>query len=365
MEQQPLAACRALDMALRGLPELQNEGHSGVGMQVADTYCLMIMVHVWAGVVSAKPDIWRGTEAGQMQPAMFSLSISVLKLAACLKCTIDGEGSAEAEMVLFSKRFAAVAARLCKLQQAAAAQPVDAAPTSSSSSSSSNSSSIISSGNGGSSSSSTSPSPGVLCLLLQARFVRLIGKHFAAAGQEYAEGLQQASAEGDVAQSANILWNLTFVRWKVGDHEVEAVAVLAAFCAEVLTLIESLLLAVQLPGAAGSEAACAAAKQQLQQQLQQQVGEVPSSIAVMLRVLEAAKEVGQLDAPGTDSQLLMDLKCVVEALPLLGQQLVLFAEAVCAELPVPLCCNNHNCKKLLGASEQRLLTVKSVCPRCR
>jgi hypothetical protein len=59
-----------------------------------------------------------------------------------------------------------------------------------------------------------------------------------------------------------------------------------------------------------------------------------------------------------------ELKSVGEALPLLGQLLVLFAEAVCADLPVPLCCNNRNCQELLGANEQRLLTVKSVCPRC-
>jgi hypothetical protein len=191
-------------MALRGLPELQNEWHSGVGMQEADdVYFLTNMVHAWAAVVSAKPDIWRGTEAGQMQLAMFSLEISVLKLAATLKCTIEGEGSAEADMLLFANKFAALAAWLCEVQQAAAAQPVDAAPSSSNSNSSS---SIISSGSGGSSSSSsTSPSPGVLCLSLQARFVRLIGKHFAAAGQEYAEGLERASAAGDTAQSADIL----------------------------------------------------------------------------------------------------------------------------------------------------------------
>jgi hypothetical protein len=49
-----------------------------------------------------------------------------------------------------------------------------------------------------------------------------------------------------------------------------------------------------------------------------------------------------------------------------GQQLVQFGAALCAQLPVPLCCNNPGCEKSSGASEQLLVAGKgSVCSRCK
>jgi hypothetical protein len=49
-----------------------------------------------------------------------------------------------------------------------------------------------------------------------------------------------------------------------------------------------------------------------------------------------------------------------------SQQLVQLGQALCAQLPVPLCCNNPGCVELRGASEQQLVAGKgSVCSRCR
>jgi hypothetical protein len=49
-----------------------------------------------------------------------------------------------------------------------------------------------------------------------------------------------------------------------------------------------------------------------------------------------------------------------------GQQLGQFGEVLCAQLPVPLCCNNPGCESLSGGSEQLLVAGKgSVCSRCK
>jgi hypothetical protein len=53
-------------------------------------------------------------------------------------------------------------------------------------------------------------------------------------------------------------------------------------------------------------------------------------------------------------------------LPGFGGQLVECAEALCAQLPVPLCCNNPGCSALFGASELQLVGGRgSVCSRCK
>jgi hypothetical protein len=352
-------------MALRGLPASQTEEHS-IGRQEADVKCVVKLVHAWAAVVSAKPDIWRGTEAGQMQLDVFSLALSVLKTAASLKSTVEGMSIAEANMLVFAETFAAPTARLLELWQAAAAQTADAAPSSSSSSSVASSSS--SSGGGSSSSSSSgSTSPGVLCLLLQARFVHMIGKHFEAAGRVYAASTKDAAADDATDEVTDTCFRVPagFTNDN-GLSEGGAVGDLMESCGAGVTRMLPLLLAAQLPGAAGSEAACEAAKQQLQQLL----AKVTEAIEGNIRVLAGAKQGGQLGVQGLHEQLVTQLQRVGEGLPSLGQQLVLFAEAVCAQLPLPLCCNNPNCQELLGAScaafsEQRLLTVKSVCTGCR
>jgi hypothetical protein len=115
--------------------------------------------------------------------------------------------------------------------------------------------------------------------------------------------------------------------------------------------VQQLLPSVQLPGAAGSEAACTAAHQQLQQQcgeLQQQLGPLdePSSEAAVSwvtpsRLRRAASEAA-LQLP----------QGVAAAVLQFGLQLVQFGGALCAQLPVPLCCNNPGCVVLRGASEQ-------------
>jgi hypothetical protein len=260
---------------------------------------------------------------------------------------------AEANMLVFAERFAALPARVCELQQAAAAELLGTTPSSNSSSS------IISSG---SSSSSTSPSPGVLRLLLEARFARVIGKHFVAAGRVYVGGLVRA-VEANATHEITDICNRFLVGFTddQGVSKGGAVSDLMVMCAARVTSMWPLLHRVQLPGAPVSEAACEAARQQLQQQL----AEVAEITLAYNCVFAEAKKVGQLHVSGGSEQLVTQLQRVGKGLPSLGQQLVLFAEAVCAQLSVALCCNNPNCQELRGATEQRLLPAESVCPGCK
>jgi hypothetical protein len=127
---------------------------------------------------------------------------------------------------------------------------------------------------------------------------------------------------------------------------------------------------VELPGAAGSGQACAAAMQQLTQlqgRLQQdlqaarwalsefRVGSSSSSCSNASNTSEpAAVAVSSLPAD------------VAAALPGLAQQMVVFGQALCAQFPLPYCCNNPGCTELRGASELQLVGGKGcVCARCR
>jgi hypothetical protein len=57
---------------------------------------------------------------------------------------------------------------------------------------------------------------------------------------------------------------------------------------------------------------------------------------------------------------------VAAALPSIAQQMVAFGHALCAQFPLPYCCNNPGCTELRGASELQLVGGKGcVCGRCR
>jgi hypothetical protein len=57
---------------------------------------------------------------------------------------------------------------------------------------------------------------------------------------------------------------------------------------------------------------------------------------------------------------------VAAALPALAQQLAALDQALCAQFPLPYCCNNPGCVELRGASGLQLVGGKgSVCSRCR
>jgi hypothetical protein len=118
--------------------------------------------------------------------------------------------------------------------------------------------------------------------------------------------------------------------------------------------VGSSLSAVVLPGAAGSGKTCAAAKQQL---LQLQ--------GCLQQELDAARKLLNSAIAGSSSDD-SSLQLVVSALSSIMQQRNGLAEALCAQFPLPYCCNNPGCTELHGASELQLVGGKGcVCARCR
>jgi hypothetical protein len=216
----------------------------------------------------------------------------------------------------------------------------------------------------GSSSSSSSSCSSALLLLLWGRILVNAGQVCLAAAATAEPERQQAtgdtSAPADSSDEQDSSWQQGGAGrlWQF----------VSSACVAGLRAVQQLLPAVQLPGAAGSEVACAAAHKQLQQQCSQ-----------LLEQLVPANEPSSSSEATVDWVLPHDLHVTsseaASQLPLAGaaaldphcsQQLVQFGQALCAQLPLPLCCNNPGCVELRGASEQRLVAGKgSVCSRCR
>jgi hypothetical protein len=158
-----------------------------------------------------------------------------------------------------------------------------------------------------------------------------------------AELEQDQAAAGTAAAADNSDEQDSSVTSDTGDTSWETVR---AACVSGVQAVQQLLPAVQLPGAAGCEAACTAARQKLQQQctqLQQQCSQLQQQL-----------QLGPSDEVSS------------ETASQIGGQLVQVGGALCAQLPVPLCCNNPGCVDLRGASEQQLVAGKgSVCSHCR
>jgi hypothetical protein len=144
--------------------------------------------------------------------------------------------------------------------------------------------------------------------------------------------------------------------------------------------------AVELPGGPASEQACAAARQQLlqlqgrlQQGLQDALAKAAcsssnSSSSSSGGTKTAGVKSGDCDgssdvaaAGSTPDQVQQsDSVDLAAALPAIAPQMVALGEALCAQFPVPHCCNNPGCVELRGASELQLVGGKScVCSRCR
>jgi hypothetical protein len=200
-------------------------------------------------------------------------------------------------------------------------------------------------------SSSSSSSETLLSVLLCARTLQLLGQGFVTAGSadvagqdgvQTTKGVQSADGQC-IAQHQGLTYSWTKA---------------AAACNGHLEVVVKLLPAVRLPGAAGSEQACVKARKQLQQQAK-----------MLLGLLDAA-DLG-CEAPfylGTAPSMAAEqLPHSVTASALqFGQQLVQFSNALCAQLPLPVCCNNPCCVELRGASEQQLVAGKGkLCSRCR
>jgi hypothetical protein len=120
---------------------------------------------------------------------------------------------------------------------------------------------------------------------------------------------------------------------------------------------------VELPGGPGSEQACAAARQQL---LTLQAGLQQGLDAAVLDSTAAGSSSSS--GSGSDTAGASEGSTAVDmaAVPGLAQQLVVLGGALCAQLPLPYCCNNPGCVELRGASELQLVGGKgTVCSRCR
>jgi hypothetical protein len=132
--------------------------------------------------------------------------------------------------------------------------------------------------------------------------------------------------------------------------------------------LAEVLPAVELPGGPGSEQACAAARQQLlqlqgglQQDLQEAVGTMDSSRAY--GTPEASSGASAQAAAASVREQPVAAALEVPRVPKLMKE---FGGALCAQFPLPHCCNNPGCVELRGASELQLVGGKGcVCGRCR
>jgi hypothetical protein len=151
-------------------------------------------------------------------------------------------------------------------------------------------------------------------------------------------------------------------------------------CSAKLEWLGQELQSVELFGGPGSEWGRAAARQQLlqlQSDLQQglQDAVVRSSINSIISTTTSASSsdsdssrdgAGAGQADNGLQQIIINSDDLVAALPAIAQQMVALGEALCAQLPLPHCCNHPGCVELRGASELQLVGGKScVCSRCR
>jgi hypothetical protein len=149
---------------------------------------------------------------------------------------------------------------------------------------------------------------------------------------------------------------------------VAEVSELLGGCWRAVCRLGATLPAVELPGGPGSEQACAAARQQLLQlhaELQQGLDAmVLDSTAAGSNNSSSGSSSSSSSSSTTSSELSIPVD--MAAVPGLAQQLVALGGALCAQLPLPHCCNNPGCVELRGASELQLVGGKgSVCSRCR
>jgi hypothetical protein len=285
---------------------------------------------------------------------LFSLGMSCIKLAAAASESPEAGDRRQAGFLLMLPFDIADA-----MHKQAASLAAAAAATPAGSSSSSQRSAQDSLADSSSSSSSSSSIGTELAALLWARTLRLVGQGLVAAGGTNAQGQGDVeTAEGVPPAEEQCTADQKQFTFSWADS--------ANVCTCGLRLrAEQLLPAVQLPGAAGGEKACAKALEQLQQQCTQ----LREQVETLNDVLDEAGIGWEAPfylckAPSGIGEKLPQR--VAAAAMQLGQPLVQFSEALCAQLPVPLCCNNPGCVELRGASEQQLVAGKgSVCSRCR
>jgi hypothetical protein len=351
------AACKAVDLAVRGLSAMLRSGQ-----QLPETSGSFLR--------DAVENVATAAERGvQLQAAdLYSLGVSCTKLAAAAGNSPKAAyKDLAADMLSLTQKLAETiqqqhASKTSSSSSAAAAAPPAVVAGSSSSSSRRKKplASTASSITDDSSSSSRHGSGPVLAALLWDRVLHRLGKGYVAAGSSIAIGQtsqQPAGSGATVAPTA-----LQRAADDNGGHATYSWAhILKLGAIGLRVLAEQLLPALQLPGVPGCEEACSAAQQQLAQQCKQLQAQSDS-------LTDAANEA--------ELQLYLHIPCAaaVEQLPQglaaavseYSQQLLQFGEVLCAQLPVPLCCNNPGCESVAGASEQLLVAGKgSVCSRCK
>jgi hypothetical protein len=290
----------------------------------------------------------------QVQAAdLFSLGISCIKLAAAVgNLPKAADTDQAADMLLLTQELAeAIQKQHASASVQSAAAAVIPAPAVAAGSSSSRRRKLRASSHADDSSSSSHGSGPVLAALLWGRVLRRLGQGYVAAGSSIASRQSSQQAAGSAADAP--------AAWQQGAEETGGHAtcswaphpLLGRIGLRVLT--EQLLASLQVPGAPGSEGACSAAHQQLTQQCTQLRRQSDS-------LINSVTEAGlQLYWPSIPVDQLP--QGLAAAMSDYSQQLLQFGEALCAQLPVPLCCES-----VAGASEQLLVAGKGcVCSRCK
>jgi hypothetical protein len=400
IKEQPAAACQALELACRGL-DVADLASADTSEDPAYDLCVIYQVlELWGNKCTVEQ-----LQQLQLAPAMVSTAISCLKLAA----KADSVDSARpATVFMLASAANRLASRLFVLQrdeqQAASAAGSNATSSSSgrgssmalqsgepgilnATAASSTSSNISGSSSAGTTAAtaaagatgagysrnscqtttgcSSSSSTTGLALLVYARSLRALGMGLAALSTAAANGaaaqtVTEADKEGDASNASDV--SLNCVMW---------------LCCASLGAIRKLLPSLQLPGAPGAEEACSAARQQLQQQSGQLLLQCAQQLRALLQLLTPGNPQTQAAADGapmvtlyvycTDCAMPVGVPCsMVPLLLSCGQQLVQFADAVCVQFPVAVCCNNPACSELYGLSEQQLVAGKACkCSCCR
>jgi hypothetical protein len=361
-QQQPQLTCQSLELAVRATCLTVNN--------VASVAFAGNVINGVLGLYGDDVDAATAVAAKQHAQQLFALAVSCLKLAAVqpqsTACTVPPV----AECIAY-QTIAAAAARNMGLQLsglAAQARVTGSTPAQQlAASSDSTIAASSSSSNSGSSSSGAGSSASVdlgrLGMVLTARGMLL--EAVACCTAASATGMAAASSLDRRSTSDNLAFTKDMER---------SLDSWGLWCEKVHQFLQQQ--GFDSGGAASGQASSAARQQllQLQDCLQQ---ELVAAWELLSGITGSSSGSGS-GRKGTDSMDAASSGCckpllaadvqrfVTETLPGITQHSKALAEAVCAQFPLPYCCNNPGCVELRGASELQLVGGKGcVCARCR
>jgi hypothetical protein len=377
--QQPLLVCQTLEVAVRSfVASAINKEWCGFGAAVALALTTAVQQLTTLAATPAAAEAG-GTTCGaslvgvaELQmlrqlplQRLLSLLLSCMKLASTSVATWgDGQQQngqqQDGQPLHLSVQVAAACVGTCvKLQLvllpqlSAAAEAVSGSSSSSSSSSSTTSAAVADA--------TASVQEQQLLAVVVARGMRVVADCILAAAAAGATG----SDDSNGCQWLLQIW---------GD---KMRGVLVTCRSSLLWLRSDMLPALQLPGA--DAAAGAAVLQPLLQQQEQLQLEVEAALNLLPDEEQVASDAASTRSSSSSSgssssssgsstaEVYAQQKYEVAGkLPSLAEQLVTVADAVCAQLPAPLCCNNPSCRSLECVSELQLVGGKgNICSRCR